>query len=152
LTKSLDNHKTIKIQKIVRAQGQYAKKNEDIKDSDIITILDGGQVITGEYGDRMVFKVKTRNGERNLAFNQKSLNNIIDAYGEDTESWVGKDVKVWLIRAMVSGKLQHIVYLSHPSWLMTEDGSFHAPNKGTSNDEIPVINEEEPIDLKDIPF
>jgi len=142
LTKSLDNHKTIKIQKIVRAQGEYAKKGEDIKDGDIVTINDAGQIVTGDYGDRMVFKISTRNGEKNLSFNQKSLNNLIDSYGEDSEGWKGKEAKIHMVKAMVSGKFQNIVYLAHPSWFMSDDGSFHAPNQP----------KEENVDLSDIPF
>lgn len=124
----------------------------------MVTLVDAGQVVTGDYGDRMVFKVETRNGEKNLSFNQKSMNNLIDSFGDDTASWVGKKAKIWMVRAMVSGKFQQIVYLADPSWTMADDGTFHSPNgaKTTSpvkDNEIPIINEDEPpVDLKDIPF
>lgn len=131
----------MRVQKIIRAQGEYAKKGEDIKDGDSVKILDAGQIVSGDYGDRPVFKVETRNGEKNLSFNQRSMNNLIDAFGEDTANWKDKEVKVWMVKAMVSGKFQNIVYLAHPSWMMAEDGSFHGPNK--ADIEIPVINEDE---------
>ena len=148
--------------------GEYAKKGEDIKDGDLITILDEGQVVTGDYGDRMVFKVETLNGPKNLSFNQKSMNNLIDAFGDDTVVWIGKKVKIWMIRALVSGKFQQVVYLASPFWLMADDGTFHAPNGGVNapvtrqnqpqstevaDSDIPVIDEDEPtVDLKNIPF
>lgn len=134
----------MKVQKIVRAQGDYAKKGEDIKDGDLIKILDHGQVVTGDYGDRMVFKVQTRNGEKNLSFNQKTMNNLIDAFGDDTDNWPNKDVKVFMVKAMVSGKFQNIVYLAHPDWVMNDDGSF-------SKDSIPVI-ETDDGDPGPVPF
>jgi len=127
----------MKVQKIVRAQGEWAKKGEDIKDGDVVKINDEGQVISGEYGDRMVFKVETRNGEKNLTFNQKSMNNLIDLFGDDTSLWVNKRVKLFLVKAMVSGKFQTIVYISDMNSTMLEDGTFVS-----SKEEIPVIEED----------
>ena len=134
----------MKVQKVIRAQGEYAKKGEDIKDGDTVTILDAGQVVTGDFGDRMVFKVETKNGEKNLSFNQKSMNNLIEVFGDETSGWVDKKVRIWMVKAMVSGKFQQIVYLADSSWMMSDDGSFHAPV--VKDEEIPVINPE------DIPF
>lgn len=159
----------MKVIKIIRAQGEYARKGEDIKDGDLITILDEGQNVTGDYGDRMVFKIETKNGPKNLSFNQKSMNNLIDSLGDDTVNWIGKKVKITMVRAMVSGKFQQIVYLADPSWIMSDDGTFHAPNGSVSpktaprragevkDEDIPVIGEtdedvESQVNLKDIPF
>ena len=141
----------MRVQKIIRAQGEYAKKGEDIKDGDLVTILDEGQMITGDYGDRMVFKIETRNGDKNLSFNQRSMNNLIDAFGDDTANWKNKQVKIWMVKAMVSGKFQNIVYLADSSWMMAEDGSFYTSNK-SKNMDIPIVNEEEETQLKDVPF
>ena len=156
------------MQKIIRAQGDYAKKGEDIKDGDLVTILDEGQMVTGDYGDRMVFKIETRNGPKNLSFNQKSMNNLIDFLGDDTVAWIGKKVKIWMVRALVSGKFQQVVYLASSSWIMSDDGSFHAPNGSVTpqnapsstevaDSDIPVVNssddeDEQTVDLKNIPF
>src|SRR3990167_3397080 len=96
----------MKVQKVIRAQGEYAKKGEDIKDGDLVTVLDEGQNVTGDYGDRMVFKIETKNGPKNLSFNQKSMNNLIDSLGDDTVNWIGKKVKITMVRAMVSGKFR----------------------------------------------
>lgn len=157
----------MKVQKVIRAQGEYAKKKVDIIDGDLITILDEGQVVTGDYGDRMVFKVETRNGPKNLSFNQKSMNNLIDALGDETIKWVGKKVKIWMIRALVSGKFQQVVYLADPSWMMAEDGTFHGLNgapvapqrpqnapqaKEVADSDIPVVNVDEDINIGDLPF
>ena len=114
----------MKIQKIVRAQGEFAKVGVDIKDGDLVTVLDTGTIVTGDYGDRHVFKIKTVNGEKVLTFNQTSLNNIIDGYGDETETWVGKQVKLWIIRQMVSNKLTNVVYITPSDWVMTPDGKF----------------------------
>lgn len=111
----------MKVQKIVRAQGEFVKNGVDIKDGDKITILNEGEIITGEWGDRHVFKVKTNTGEKNLSFNQTSMNHIIEEYGDDTQDWKGKDVKVWLITQSVSGSMKKVCYLTGIDWDMVED-------------------------------
>jgi len=121
-------------QKKVSVGAQYAKKGEDIKDGDIITILDEGQVVVGKYGEQNVHKIKTRNGDRALNLNQTSINNLVDAYGVDGKEWVGKTAKVWIIKAMVSGKFQNIVYLSKEDWTMTDEGRFVNPNAGDESE------------------
>jgi len=100
------------------------KYEADVKDGDILTVLDEGKVIIGQYGEQHVFKVKTRNGEKALTLNQKSINNLVDSFGEDSNGWINKDVKAWVLKAMVSGKLSLIVYLSHPEAEMDEEGNF----------------------------
>lgn len=114
--------------------GAYARKKSyeyegkqfeaDLKDGDIIKILSSGEIVTGEHGEQFVVKVQTRNGEKNLSMNQTSINNCVEAFGEDSEKYLGKDVKVWILKMMVAGKLQNVAYLAHPTSEMTEDGTF----------------------------
>jgi len=114
----------MKIQKKVSIGGDFAKIGEDIKDGDVIKILDSGTIISGDYGDRHAFKVETINGEKVLSFNQTSLNNLVDAIGEESESWVGQEAKVFVVKQMVSNKLRNIAYLTGKDWTMTDDGTF----------------------------
>lgn len=114
----------MKVQRVTRAQGEFAKVGQDFKDGDTLVIRDAGQVISGDFGDRHVFKVETRNGEKNLSLNQTSMNNLIDAYGAETNNWVGKNAKVFVVRQMVGDGLKNVCYLTGEGWLMTEDGKF----------------------------
>lgn len=116
----------MKLTKKTSISGDWAKAGEDIKDGDIITIRDAGQPVDGEYGTRMVFRVDVKTGGKLLSFNQTTINNLIDAFGEDTTEWVNKEVKAWVVKAMVSGKLKNVIYLAEPSWGMRDDGSFNA--------------------------
>lgn len=118
----------MKITKKTSVAGQFARKGEDIKGGDLVKILNEGDIVTGEWGEQHVFKVLTKNGERNCRFNQTTLNTLFDAFGEDTADWKGKDVQVWLIKAMVSGKLQTVLYLAPAGWDMNDDGRFYNPN------------------------
>lgn len=122
--------------------GAFAEKGVDIKDNDIITIANEGKQVEGQFGMQDIFLVKLANGEeKNVALNQKSLNNLVDAFGEDSTKWIGKEAKVWIVKCMVSGKFQKVLYLAHPDAQMMDDGSF------VMGDPIPVI---EPAD--EIPF
>ena len=131
----------MKVQKKVSVQGDFAKVGEDIKDGDIITILDGGTILAGDFGDRHVFKIKTGNGEKILSFNQTSMNNLIDALGDETDKWAGKEVKVFTVKQMINNKLRNVVYLTSKGWIMTEDGQF-MPGIAKESDEIEYPEEE----------
>ena len=125
--------------------GTFAQKGIDIKDGDSVTILDEGKPAEGKFGIQNVFKIKITNGEeRNFSFNSTSLNNMIDAFGEDSKNWVGEKVKVWAIRSNVQGKMINVYYLSHPEAELNEEGVFTLPGKSESKlEEIPVIEDEE---------
>jgi len=60
----------VKIQKVIRAEGEFAKKGEDIKNDDVVTIKSEGEYIEGQFGQQFVIKVETRNGDKNVNFNQ----------------------------------------------------------------------------------
>jgi len=123
--------------------GSFAKKGEEIKDGDIITILDEGKKINGEFGTQDIFLVKLVNGEeKNLSFNKTSINNMIDAFGEESKNWIGKDVKVWSIRQNVQGKIIPVYYVSHPDAILTNDGEFVLENgREIVDSDIPIIEE-----------
>lgn len=138
--------------------GQWLKKNEDFRDKDLLQIANEGQEIQGQYGPQLAFLFKTRDGkEGNVSINQTSLNNIIDAYGEDSKSWVGKKVKVWLIPQSVQGKLTKAAYLSHPQATLEEAGDtfmWVIPGKEAPKKEEPAPEyyPTEEINPDDIPF
>lgn len=122
---------------------QGSKFDADIKDGDIIKILDAGQKVTGQYGEQNVFKIRTRNGDKMIALNQVSVNNLMDEFGEDSEGWIDGDVKVWAIKAMVSGKLSTVVYLSGPDATMDDEGRFSRKAGGVEVDTIEYPEDDE---------
>ena len=156
----------MKVQKVVRAQGEFAKVNVDFKDGDILKILDGGQIISGDFGDRHVFKVETKNGSKNLSFNQTSMNNLIEEFGDETEKWVNKEAKAWLITQSVSGAMKKVCYLTATNWDMVEDarGTLSFAKRDTKVSPVgtdtktdaeksaELAEQDEDIDLNDIAF
>ena len=118
--------------------GSFLKKGEDIKDGDVVEIANEGKQVEGQFGLQNLFLIKTKDGkEGNLSLNQTSLNNLIDAFGEDATKWIGKAVKVWAILSNVQGKMLKVYYLSHIDAEINEDGEFLIPKIKEDKTEIP---------------
>jgi hypothetical protein len=101
--------------------GKFAKKGEDYRDGDILIVLNEGKKIEGQYGEQDVFMMRFPSGEdKNLTFNQTSLNNLVDAFGPESSQWVDKKVKVWLVLQNVQGKMTKVTYLSAPDWKLND--------------------------------
>jgi len=128
----------MRVQKKSTTQRDWAKARVDYNDGDIIIIKNAGEEVEGDYGTRLVFAVDTKNGEKHLSFNQTTINNLIDAYGEETSQWVGKEVKVWIIKSNIQGKLRDVTYLTAPDWRMLDEGFFPPP----PNNQEPTITQE----------
>ena len=111
------------------------KYTADIVDGDLVTIKNAGETVAGDFGDRQIFSIETRNGNKALAFNQTSINNLIEAFGEDTKGWVEKKVKVFIIKMMVAGKLQNVSYVAPETWVMSEEGKFFPDSAQLSADD-----------------
>lgn len=138
----------MKYQKKVSA-GPFAKKGVDINNNDIITIANEGKKVEGQFGEQDVFLVKLKTGEeKNIKLNQTSINAMVDAYGEDSIHWIGKHAKVWIIKAMVAGRFQDVMYVSHPDAVLTDNG-FVMKGIAPAAEGIEV---EEEIDSSEIPF
>lgn len=126
--------------------GQFLKKGEDIKDGDVLTIANEGKQTEGEFGLQDIFLVKTKDGkEGNVNFNRTSLNGIIDAYGEDSVTWIGKPIKAMKVKQNVAGKFIDVWYFAHPDADLTENG-FVMPFMGTAKQEAGEVK------VEDIPF
>ena len=131
--------------------GAFLKKGEDFKNGDILEIASEGKQIEGQFGMQDIFLVKINGGkEGNISFNTTTINNLIDAFGEDSIHWIGKKVKVWAVLSNVQGKMIKVYYFLHPDSELDEStGQFLIPGKDTSPN-----NNLEPngVNVKDIPF
>ena len=137
--------------------GSFLRKGEDIKDGDMVIIANEGKQVEGNFGMQDLFLVKTKDGkEGNVSFNTTTINCLIDAFGEDSTGWIGKQVKVLAILSNVQGKMIKVYYFVHPDTVLTEQGNFvlkpalHA-NLSTLPDEppLPIDNE---ILVSELPF
>lgn len=126
--------------------------------------MDGGTVTQGEFGEQNVFSIKTRNGEKNVALNQKSINVLVDSFGADSMQWIGKPVRVLLQKAVVAGKKTIIAYFVTEGWYLDDFGDLTNVPASASRTAAPAdpafaapvmpqsVVDAQGIDPKDIPF
>jgi len=114
----------MKIVKKKSAQGEYAKKGEEIVSGDIVTIKSSGDVVTGQYGEQHVFKILTRNGEKLVNFNQTTLNILHDEFDDESENWINKDVVIRTKKDVIAGKKVEIYYFVTSNWDFDEWGEL----------------------------
>ena len=86
-------------------------KAEDCKGGEIVEFLDGGQmeeIVTPEGKSKMVlnFQVKINDVEKTFTPNKGNGNIFVEAWGEDSEGWIGKKFKIALTKVKVFGKLK----------------------------------------------
>lgn len=98
----------------------WVKVGENLKDGDIVQILEEGEIqeseFKGKQTKRFVTKVKLTGGEvKSVGMNSTSFNNLIDAFGDETKTWIGKDVKAWVVSQNVSGEFKKVLYFTHPN-------------------------------------
>lgn len=136
----------MKIQKVTRAQGEFAKKGEDIIAGDTVKIKSEGEWITGDFGEQFVIKIETKNGDKNVRFNQTSINILHDEFGDDSTAWIGKDVLVRMKKDTVAGKKVDIYYFVTPEWNFDEYRELVREKTDKSDGDYP---QEEP---GEIPF
>jgi hypothetical protein len=115
----------MKANKKTSVGGEWAKKGVDFVSGDVVKVLNPGTIVSGDYGDRHVFSIQTKDGPKNQTFNQTSMNAGIDAYGDETDSWVDKDFRITIVKQNVSGKFVDVVYLAHPDWELGENGFYN---------------------------
>lgn len=117
--------------------GAFFKKGEDYKDGDLVTIANEGKEIEGKFGTQNIFMIKLPDGrEGNASFNSTTINNLVDAYGEESIKWIGKQVKVTTMRQNVQGKIINIYYFFTPNTEFDETtGQFVIKEKKEITDE-----------------
>lgn len=109
------------INKIVSV-GAFGKLDVDFKDQDVLLLEDSGKEVEGKFGSQTVFKMKFMSGEvKNMNINQTSLNKLVDAFGSDTDGWVGKEVQVHVVKQMVSGKMTKVLYYTEKGGTLDEE-------------------------------
>lgn len=120
----------MRIQLDSNISGTWGKAGKDIKDGDRLKILDAGQIQEGKFGEQYIFKVmNTKKEEYNLALNRTTRNTLGRGFGTETQEWVGKIVKAFVIPQMVGDGLKKVLYLAPENWIMTDDGEFLNPDE-----------------------
>lgn len=103
---------------------QGTKFEPDLKDGDVVRVMDAGEKEMGQFGERTNFKIKTRNGEKRVSFNASTIGVLAEEIGEESNDWVGKSVKVLLRKAVINGKKVIIPYFVTEGYILDEYGEL----------------------------
>ena len=96
----------------VKRKSDFVIIGQDIKDDAMIMILDEGE--EGQFG--YVFRVQLPNADtKKMRINNLSLSKLIQAWGDETEKWVGKAAKVKVMETFAFGKEIKYVVLTPES-------------------------------------
>lgn len=89
-------------------------KGEDVKEGDIVTILDEGEKISQEFEgeERMWFEVTIQLGSLEFpwAMNKTTQKRMIEKYGRETKLWIGKKLKLIKVKQNVQGTMRDVIY------------------------------------------
>lgn len=124
------------------------KFEADLQHGDKITLLNSGVEEDGNYGMQTNFKIQTRNGEKKTSFNQRTINALIDEYGDEGDNWVNKELTVLLQKTIIGGKKCIVAYFVCDGWELDEYGELVKTGSQIVGKQ-PIPDED---DLNGIPF
>jgi len=86
-------------------KGGVYLKAKDVKDGETIQFLDAGEWRPSPFknkdgtdqADQLIFKIKYNNDDKEIKVSKASRVSLIDAFGDDTENWVGKSAKMFVL-------------------------------------------------------
>ncbi|MBA7680528.1 hypothetical protein ES703_88845 [subsurface metagenome] len=100
-------------------------KAEDCKGGEVVTFIDGGtveEIVTPEGKAKTVlnFQVEYDGKEKTFTPNKGNGNILVEAFGEDSEKWVGKQFKITLTKVKVFGKVKDSIIVEPQDVIKTE--------------------------------
>ena len=93
-------------------------KAENIEDGVIGVLLNAGTTREADFGDGKIktvveFEIELPGEDENEQYtwtlNKQTLNNLAEGYTDDCKSWIGKEVKLTLVKMNVFGKLKDVI-------------------------------------------
>lgn len=129
----------MKFQKKEKMGVPFARKGQDIKNGDLVIITNSGKEMEGQFGTQTIFNIKKGTVEMAMSFNQTSINAMIDEYGDDSELWIGKEVKIHSIKQNVAGKFLDVYYVAPIGYEMGEVGFEKTGDTPVSTDDGEIV-------------
>lgn len=140
---------------------KFLNSNTDIKHKDILVIDSEGkwqesQRFKREDGTpQNEFRINLRlpNGDvRNTTFNWTNVKLLVKGFGDDTLTWIGKEVRAWKTKSEKAKSGFSYIYVPI-DWTRDDTGEWILPeNTNTENKETAIEYPEDEINPEDIPF
>jgi len=125
---------------------KFINKEEDIKHKDIVTLMSEGvwedsafKKEDGSATKQFIINVKLSNGEeRSTSLNWTNVKLLVSAFGDETTSWINKEVRAWKTKSE-KAKTGFIYVYVPTDWDRDDTGEWIIP-QGTQvvdDSEIP---------------
>ena len=89
----------------------------------------------------------------NISLNRATISGLVDAFGEDSKSWVGKPLTAHTEKVMVAGKRVTAVYLLAEGYEVGEDDGGYVKIVNPSKESVQVAPEDNgEVRADEIPF
>ena len=99
------------VQKVESKKGPAFLTVQDLKENNEIVITQKPVMTKTKYGEKLFAIVKISNDEeRTYAMNNTSMNHLIDKFGEDESKWIGKKVKMTVVKQATNQGLKDVIY------------------------------------------
>jgi len=160
----------MKYQQIRKTSGAWAKSSElaDCNSAKIVSETESQPSMfkdkEGNVKNQDVCKVmfEGKNESLNVSLNRATINGLIQAFGEESIEWQNKPLKVETEKMRIGGRAVIAMYLIPEGFKRIDDDNGYAviikddgiaqPTAETKKDDIPVIQDGDDINVKDIPF
>jgi hypothetical protein len=111
----LERTKMVELDPVVT--GAYLSA-DNIVNGDVLKVLTEGETIEGNWGPRLVLKVHhpksvTAEKEYNWTMNKTTQKKCMEAWGNNTKTWVGKHILLEKVQQNIAGSLKWVIY-GHP--------------------------------------
>lgn len=127
-----------------------------LRTGDIMKLVTEAQEVPNQQGGtQIVAKAKIKGSPdepKNVSINKPSKNALIDAFGDDSETWVDKLLTVTIEKTLISGKRGLAMYMVPEGFEMGEDDGGYIVIKRIGEKTAPSPRTEEEISPDDIPF
>lgn len=128
-----------KFGKRVRVPGEWVE-GKALKSGDVVVLTDAAFEMPSQFSNEKTGELKkqtvahcTINGQSGkkdkpliVRINVVSQEALIDAFGDDSEKWIGNNLIVQKEKTRVGGKAQIAVYLIPEEWKLMDDESDYA--------------------------
>ena len=129
-------------------------KNSELTNGTLVTLASETKEIPSTFEDGKMqnvakIKVKGFDGLKNVRLNWTTISALIEAFGDESNNWVGKVLTAHTEKIQVAGKRVTVLYLVPEGFEVTEDseGYVKVLRKEVVKTEVPVAEDSKPEDL-----
>ena len=108
----------------------------------------------GKIKTQDVCKVRFQGGQDalNMSLNRATTNALVDAFGEDSKTWIGQVLTAHTEKVRVAGVARIAVYLLPDGYEVQDDENGYVQIVNPNKESIPSADENEEVDVSSIPF